>query len=291
MFKYPLTKDELFENSALNLSKEEFYAELSALLQNGLLKEEGQFVLGPERTRSDITKRLLGNSAARRIMPFAYRYAKKIAGFPFVEGVCLSGGLSKNYFDKQGDIDYFIVTRPGRLWICRSLLILRYKMMPRSLKKFWCVNYFISSDKLQIPDINAFTSTELAYLIPAVNYESYKNVIGQNSWYKTRFPNKKEAGPENCIPAPSTFFKRSLERLLGGALGEWLDNSLLKYTLRRWRKKFSHMREEDFELQFRSKKDVCKRHTHGFQNKVLVLWNEKLRNFGQAYRLSLTDEK
>ncbi len=287
VFKYPLTKDELYENSAISVSKEQFDLELNGLLKHAILKQDGKFVLSLERIRDDLTKRINGNESAKKIMPKALKYSRIIAAFPFVEGVCLSGGLSKNYFDKKGDIDFFIITKPNRLWICRSLLIAVYKLLPTHLKRYWCTNYFISSDNLSIPDTNVFTGTELAYLIPTVNYPIYKKVIEQNNWYKTNFPNKHIASPDNCTNPGNTILKSILETLLSGPFGNWLDDMLLKTTLRRWRKKYPEMTNEDFDLQFRSRKDVCKRHTHGFQNKVLMLWQNKKHEFEKQFNAKL----
>lgn len=287
VFKYPLTVEELYENSAICITREQFREELDLLLSKNLLRKEGDFILNTGRTKNDIEKRVLGNEGARKIMPVAYRYAKKIASYPFVEAVFLSGSLSKNYFDSKADIDYFIVTKPGRLWICRTLLIVRYKLLPASLKKYWCTNYFVSTDHLEIPDVNAFTGTELAFLIPTVNYKTYQNILEHNKWYKERFPNKRVAGSENCIEPPRTFFKSFLEFMLGGKMGNWLDNVLLKQTLKRWRKKYPDMSQEDFELQFRSRKNVCKRHTKGFQHRVLSTWQEKQIEFEQQFNMSL----
>jgi hypothetical protein len=285
VFKYPLTIPELYENSAINISEEQFKNELSVLLENDILKQEGDYILSSEMSETEIDKRENGNEEARKIMPVAYKYAKKIAKFPFVEAVCLSGSLSKNYYDKDADIDYFIVTKPNRLWICRTLLTIRYKLLPVSLKKYWCVNYFISSDSLSIPDENAFTGTELAFLIPTVNYTAYKKILQDNHWYKKRFPNKKLPDADNCIELPQPFLKSVSEFFLNGVFGTWLDNKLLEMTLRHWRKKFPDMNKEDFELQFRSRKNVCKRHTKGFQNKVLRIWDEKQHEYENMFRL------
>lgn len=288
VFKYPLTRRELYENSAITVSPEEFSEALDMLLKESFLKEEDGFILSLDRTTKDISRRIAGNRGAGEIMPRAYLYSKKIASFPFVEGVLLSGSLSKNYYDASSDIDFFIVTRPGRLWICRTLLILRYKLLPANRKKYWCTNYFISSDNLAIPDVNAFTGTELAHLIPAINYSVYTRLLEKNSWYKSRFPNKDQFAPDNCGKVPDTFFKSFSEKLLGGAFGSWLDSTLLTMTLKRWRKKYPAMNDADFDLQFRSRKDVCKRHTHGFQNKILLLWESKTREFESRFNTNLS---
>ena len=131
VFNYPLSKDELYQNSAITISCEAFERELKELLNQGFLKEDDGFILSLDRSKHDLNKRLKGNEGAKRIMNTALRYSHKIASFPFVEGLALSGSISKNYFDKDGDIDFFVVTKPNRLWICRTLLMLRFGTMWR----------------------------------------------------------------------------------------------------------------------------------------------------------------
>lgn len=287
VFHYPLRPAELFANSAAAVTEQAFNDELDALIHAGLLQRSGEFILSPFSNVADIKKRLDGNRGAQEVMPLAYAYSRRIASFPFVEGVCLSGALSKNYYDEKGDIDYFIITKPGRLWICRSLLIARFKLMPKAKRKYWCVNYFVSSDNLALPDRNAFTATELAHLIPAVNHGLYHGLLSHNAWCREQFPNKQPLPAKQCADAPRPLLKRLAEGLLSGALGRWLDDALLSATLKRWRKKYPGLGEEDFELQFRSRKNVCKRHTHGFQNKVLKLWEEKIRQWEQHFNTEL----
>ena len=287
VFNYPLTPDELFENSAIIISQNEFFKELDWLLTQNILKQEGNYIMNADAALNCITRRENGNKGAKKMLPIAYEYSRKIASFPFVEGVCLSGGLSKNYCDKNGDIDFFIITKPNSLWICRTLLIIRYKLLPKNKKKYWCVNYFISSDNLAIEDKNVFTGTEIAYLIPTVNYSLYKNLMEKNNWYKNRFPNKKEATSQQCIENPNTLLKFCVEFILGTYIGKLLDDALLYITLKHWQKKYPELASEDFELQFRSRKNVCKRHSQGFQNKTLNIWNEKLRMVEGNFNLAL----
>ncbi|MBS1634756.1 MAG: hypothetical protein JST26_02460 [Bacteroidetes bacterium] len=287
VFSYPLTREELFANSALSLSTPEYNAQLEDLFRRGFLKHEGDYILTAHAAPETISRRTHGNAGAAKVMPEAYRYSLKIASFPFVEGVCLSGGLSKNYYDRDGDIDYLIMTRPNRLWICRTLLIMRYKMLPGDKKKFWCINYFLGATELVIPEKNAFVATELAHLIPTVNYNFYKDILQHNAWYKQYYPNKTESASDKAKPIPSSVFRKLAESLCAGSFGDWLDNKLLSYTLNRWRKKYPGMAEEDFELQFRSRKNVCKRHTHGFQNKVLNSWKEKIETFEKQFQIRL----
>lgn len=287
VFSYPLRANELFENSAVTCSRAQFESLLEGLIRKGLMRRFGDFFLSAGAEDSQVTRRVHGNAGARDIMDTARRFSRKIASFPFVRGVFLSGALSKNYFDEKGDIDYFIVTEPNRLWVCRTLLILRYKIMQASRRKFWCVNYFISADSLEIPEKNSFTATELAHLLPTYNYQFYLSLMESNAWYRNYFPNKPLRDDKSCVSIRAGVFKRFLELLFSG-WGSWLDSLLLKITCRHWRKKFPDMSDPDFDLQFRSRKNACKRHNTGYQDKVLTLWEEKKRACELRHGISLS---
>lgn len=287
VFRYPLTADELFEKTQVPVKRITFDAELQKLQDMGMIRQERGFVLPMAESTADIDKRLKGNQGAARIMPTALEYSRRIAGFPFVEGVFISGGLSKNYFDENSDIDYFIVTRPGRLWICRTLLILRYKTLSGSKKKFWCTNYFITSNNLTIPDQNAFTSSELAHLIPMIGHKVYRQLLESNAWYKSTYPNMPEVLASPHMQPQTGVFKKIAEWLMGGRFGASLDNRLLNWTLKRWRNKYPDLSDEDFDLLFRTRRDVCKRHQYGFQNKVLTMWTGKIKKFEEHFNVQL----
>ena len=85
--------------------------------------------------------------------------------FPFVRGVFLSGSISKGFMSESDDIDYFIITAPGRLWLTRTLLILFKKIFLFNSFRNFCLNYFIDSENLYIPEHNRYTATEIVFLI------------------------------------------------------------------------------------------------------------------------------
>ncbi|MCF8423833.1 MAG: hypothetical protein K9H41_05775 [Bacteroidia bacterium] len=287
VFSYPLSSREIYENTAVSTTHETIEQELRTLLSIGIVKQSGDFYSISESIVTNTARRLEGNKLAKEMLVKANEISKKISNFPFVSGVCISGGLSKNYFDANSDFDFFIITKPNRLWISRTLYIVLFKLFSKEKQKLYCLNYFISEADLTINDQNLFVATELAYLIPTVNHSLYRKLLQNNFWYKEYFKNKDEAISISNSDLQESRLKKLIEFFFIGKFGNWMDSVFLNMTLNRWRKKYPEMSNEDFELQFRSKKHVCKRHTYGYQNKILQMFSEKIGNFESKFQIEL----
>ena len=140
MFNYPLTFEELYSHQGQNISPDEFKSLLSEMRKENLLKSSGDYFLSPFSSIETIAKRESGNKMALEMMPVAIKWGRRLYKFPYVRSVSLSGSLSKNYFDSHSDIDFFIVTKNNRLWVCRTLLILYWKLSSAENKKKFCTN-------------------------------------------------------------------------------------------------------------------------------------------------------
>lgn len=287
LFSYPLTKQELYQNHPSEIGRGEFQGEIDNLVNRGIIFERNEFYLLRIRDESPIQKRINGNKLAAQMFLVAQRNSLFVAKFPFVSGVNISGSLSKNYYDENSDIDYFIITKSNRLWLCRTLFILYYKTLSKEKKKHYCLNYFISEADLAIDDRNPFVAKELAYLVPTVNKKAYLDLLENNNWHKTFYKNKTEQDFSNCAPAQEPWYKKAVEVVFYGKFGNWIDNVLLRKTLKHWQKKHQGVNQTDFEIQFRSRKHVCKYHTHGNQNKILQLWREKIKDFENEFGINI----
>ena len=164
IFRYPLKIEEIHSyTNHTNLS--DTLNELDFLVDEKILiKIEDFYVYGGDL--DSVPKRLKGNVLAKKVLVKAKAKARFISKFPFVAAVGVSGSLSKEYYDSDSDIDFFIITQHNRLWICRTLLMVYKKIFLLNSRKYFCPNYFISSEQLEIIEQNRFTATELKTLIP-----------------------------------------------------------------------------------------------------------------------------
>jgi predicted nucleotidyltransferase len=247
--------------------------------------EAGFYFLGTDPSK--VKQRLEDNHLANKRMNTAKKYARFISNFPYVRAVLISGSLSKNVMKPDSDIDYFIITKPGRLWVCRAILTFFKKIFLGNSYRNFCLNYFIDTDSLEIPDKNIFTATEIVFILPMYNYELYQQFMAANRWCHNEFPNL-ENHPENVKIKPSRKIKSIFETLLNNGFGDWLDEKCFSVISQYWRKKFSHFDENRFSLNLRSQKNVSKHHPNGYQESVLKKYEEKIHTFEQStgFRLS-----
>jgi hypothetical protein len=126
IFRYPLKLEEIHSYTN-HRDLEDTIEELKSLLEQKILtKVDGFYVYGNDL--ESVPKRMKGNVLASKVMTRAESKASFISKFPFVAAVGVSGSLSKGYYDSNSDVDFFVITAPDRLWICRTILILYKKI-------------------------------------------------------------------------------------------------------------------------------------------------------------------
>lgn len=270
VFRYPLRADEVlhFMSSSRGITLEYVTTILDSLIGLGLVHcIEGHYQLAPHDGR--VERRRALNQRADEFLPLAQRMADFIGSFPFVRTVCVSGSLSKHCMAEEGDIDFFITTAPGRLWLARTLLVLFKKIFLFNSHKYFCINYFLDTEHLQVDveEQNVFTATEVVTLLPMFGPSGYQDFKAANAWAWDHFPGYPlRALPTAGHPGAS---KRFWEWAFGGRVGGFLDRWSMRATVAYWRMKFRHFDDATFRRALRSEPHVSKHHPLQFQNRVL----------------------
>lgn len=281
IFRYPLKTEEVFKFLGANtITRIDVQETLELLVQKGFAFRHFD-LYGLQEDDSLAKRRLAGNRKAADMMGLARRRARLIGRFPFVRGVMASGSFSKGYMDDTSDLDFFVVTAPDRLWIARTLIVLFKRVFFFNSHKYFCCNYFVDSNQLEIDEKNLFTATELATLIPLYGITHYINLLRSNAWVTRYFPNFKIPGSardEKYIPG----IKARIEFLLRGRAGEQMETFFMRLTLRRWKNLYGHeYAAQDFDLAFKTLRSVSKNHPKHFQRKILQRYREKVADFNQ----------
>lgn len=269
IFQYPLTAAELKQYSnCADVPADELQEKLHELVTEGVAFQFGPYFQTID-DRSWVERRIDYNQRADKFLPVARRMARFIAAFPFVRGVFVSGSLSKHCMAPDGDIDFFVITAPGRLWLARTLLVLFKKLFLFNSHKYFCVNYFVDTEHLEIEEKNLFTATETVTLLPLYGREWYEQFYQANSWAWASFPNLPPRPTGQTPPVRLTQWKLFFEWLLRSRAGHWLDEWAMRFTVGYWRRKFKHFDEQTFDNALKSRKHVSKHHPLYFQKKVM----------------------
>ena len=289
LFKYPLTEEEIFNFSKAE-SKEQIKLDLIELVNDDIIYKIDDFYL-TENNETLIKRRLEGNKMAKNIYQKALTVSRLISKFPYVECVGISGSLSKGYYDDDGDIDFFIITSPKRLWIARTFLILYKKIFLLNSRKYFCVNYFISSNALEIEEKNIFTATELTTLLPMFGNGSFHKFYEKNKWVENYLPNKGVTdGLSKLTRVNKPLLTKITEYFLDSKIGDLLDSIFLRLTYHKWKIKFNHLEERQFNVAMKSTKNISKHHPLNFQRKVIDRLNDRYDELREKHNIHIAKE-
>lgn len=154
---------------------------------------------------------------------------------PFVRAVFLTGSLARGEAGRDSDIDFFIVTKKGRIWTCRFLVTVIIEMMgirrtDEKISGRICLNRYQSEDYLEIEPHNSYHQNDYSQIMPLVDedddiYTRYKKA---NGWIKN-FKNHQK----NYIKKWPKSVAKISEKILSGKFGDFLEKKSKKYQKNR----------------------------------------------------------
>jgi hypothetical protein len=222
---------------------------------------------------------------AARQWPAARRYVRWLALTPFVRMVAVTGTLAVNNVEAADDIDLFIVTRPGRLWLCRALVVLLVRLAALAGDEL-CPNYFLSEQHLAFDDHTLFTAREVTQMVPLYGADVYWRIRQLNPWVEDYLPQAGDQPQPNhhrgrrsqtwIEPGPlERAIKRTAEALLGGALGAQLE----RWEMQRKVLKFNTIAQgRGGSVVFTA--DCCKGHFDHHDQRILREFETELARYG-----------
>ena len=238
IFDYPLTPAEIhhylivasFPSDAMQAALDS-----SPWLAARVTRVNGYVALHDREAISHLREERHRNSAS--LWPKARRWAYRVGCVPFVRMVAVTGALAVNNSPPGDDIDFLIVTTPGRVWLARALVVALVRLA-RLFQVGLCPNYVLSQTALAQSRRNLYSAHDLAQMAPLVGHAVYAEMRAANPWAADYLPHAHAPLHPQLELAPRGWpsaLQRWGERLLGGRLGDALE----AWERRRKLRKFS----------------------------------------------------
>ncbi|MBV7327658.1 hypothetical protein KFU94_05245 [Chloroflexi bacterium TSY] len=238
-------------------SIQDIRATLSKLVPHSLFEHNGYYTLPNRQSNIDVRQQRERN--AESLWPYAITYGQAIARLPFVRMIAVTGSLAVDNVDSDADIDYLIVTKPGRLWICRALVI-QFVVKPAAKRgHIVCPNYFMTEQALTLYNHNLYTARELAQMIPLFGLDIYQEMRHKNRWTTQFLPNADGLPRAMPMISISGLNQRLTEVLVPGLFYTLMDKWEMSRKVRKFKQEYPDSAEVNFSP------DLCKGHfdTHG----------------------------
>lgn len=206
----------------------------------------------------------------------AEMWGRRIGRIPFVRMVAVTGGLAVDSVADHDDIDFFIVTRPRRLWLTRLMIIVLGRIAAREDVDL-CPNFIVSTRALAMNERSMYVARELAQMVVIVGDELCQTVRQSNDWMFEYLPNATIRGDRSHLSdiQPSSAQK----------WGEWflllppiklLEVWERKRKIRKLTKVGSRRQDVGAPDESSFSADVCKGHMVGNAAGIDVAWKQRL---------------
>lgn len=276
LFDYPLSSEEIVRYLTVPAPPRTVQRLLDDSAADGAVNRSNGFFTLPGRDEL-VPLRERRERIAREKWPAARRYARWIARLPFVRMIAVTGTLAVKNVEPADDIDLFVVTAAGRLWLCRAFVILVVRAAALAGHEL-CPNYFLSERELSITDHSFFSAREVAQMVPLYGADTYWRMREFNSWIDDYLPHA--AGTPNSMSIfrlgkRERAVKQATECALSGRLGTWLET----WEMQRKIRKFSRRAQtEGGSVVFTP--DCCKGHFDHHDETIMQLFEERLAQHG-----------
>jgi hypothetical protein len=239
VFNFPLTVRELhhFLITAHTVPYEQVtYTLTTSAALSTLVEQVGGFVVCVGR-RDLIPLREARERASQQLWGKALHYGGWLARLPFVRMVAITGALSMhNAESERDDLDFMLVTAPGRVWLARGMAVLLVRLAKRRGVVI-CPNYVVAQTALAQDRRDLFMAHEVVQMVPIYGLPIYEQMRVENHWTNEQLSNA--AAPFYASETPPVqgiwaLLKQGAEQVLGGILGTWVDRWEQRRKLRRF---------------------------------------------------------
>lgn len=161
----------------------------------------------------------------------ALRVAKFLQLAPFLEMIGVNGSMTLGNIKESSDIDFLIVSKPGRIWTCRFFVtflthLTGKRRYNKKIAGRICLNRYHTDDFLEIFPHDSYHGKVFSKLFPILDlgdfYKKYKEInewLNEYGFQNFNYPKVKPSKTLGII-------RKTFEKLLSGQFGNWLEQKL-----------------------------------------------------------------
>jgi predicted nucleotidyltransferase len=189
----------------------------------------------------------VNENVEKKLWKNVYKVLPSLKSVPFLKMVAVCNNLAFGKVDEESDIDLFIVSEKGRLFMVRFLvtLILQLKGVRRHGKEVagkFCLSFFVDEEFMNLKKIAIENDIYLSYwiktIVPVIDDGVYLKFIDENKWTDDFFAEKTSRDDHQKIEINSGY-KKIWTWVLNGVFGDFLE-----FVLRKWQMKRAKIKAE-----------------------------------------------
>lgn len=212
LFSYPLTAWEIKRYLDDRFSLLSILRVLKS--SSTIVSQDGfYFLLG--RQENIVTRQKRHNYSQAKLK-IAHRFSRLFSWCPTLRMIALANSIGQNNLRRESDLDFFIITSPGRIWLsrlyCTGLAkILNSRPTARNKQDKVCLSFYLASDRLNLTDLKLkdgdpyFEYWQRSLILLYNKNETYEKFLAANS-------------PDFLEKLPSPLLEKRPRNFLGSGL-------------------------------------------------------------------------
>lgn len=128
-----------------------------------------------------------------KISETKYKIGQKVVFWlrfvPYLRMVAVTGSLSMKNAQKDSDLDFLVVLKHGKIFTGRLLVTLLIHFLGKRrhgdiINNRICLNYFITTNSLDIKLKDVFSASQIAFAVPLFGFKVFRKYQEKNGWVK-----------------------------------------------------------------------------------------------------------
>lgn len=228
----------------------------------------------------------------------ARRVTKILRIIPYLYNISACNKIAYYNAENNSDIDFFIITKKGRIWMTRFFVtlitsILGVRRQKNKIANRICLSFYITENHYDLsrltiedPDIHfIYWFSQISQIYD--RQASYKKLINKNSWIKKYLPNftyfkgveyERKVKDIKILAEIREYF----EKVLDSRVGDYIENKIKNYQIKKMDKNLESARWQQ-NTNVMISDDILKFHEKDTRTKVKAEFYKRIKELGLDY--------